>query len=182
MLLSDKDIQKAIANHRLTILPFDKGALQPSSIDMTLDNKLLIMKRSVIAIDPLLPDRYDFMQQDLSQGRFSIQPGDFILGSTREIVGLGGKLAARLEGKSSLGRLGLSIHTTAGFIDPGFGGQITLELNNHGTRPIILRYGMKIGQLCLFKLSSEPSALYGDIRFGSRYQGQSGPTPSKGIG
>src|SRR5699024_2416381 len=110
---------------------------------------------------------------------FVLHPGEFVLGATLERVELPDDLAGRLEGKSSLGRLGLLTHSTAGFIDPGFGGHITLELSNVANLPITLWPGMKIGQLCLFRLSSPAEAPYGSASTGSKYQGQRGPTASK---
>ena len=110
---------------------------------------------------------------------FNLHPGEFVLASTYEVITLPDDIAGRLEGKSSLGRLGLLTHSTAGFIDPGFSGHITLELSNVANLPVKLYPGMKIGQLCLIKLSSSAEHPYGSALYGSRYQGQRGPTPSK---
>ena len=108
---------------------------------------------------------------------FVLHPGEFVLGSTLELCTLPDDLAGRLEGKSSLGRLGLLTHSTAGFIDPGFSGHITLELSNVANLPITLWPGMKIGQLCLLRLTSPAEHPYGSAQAGSKYQGQRGPTP-----
>jgi dCTP deaminase len=110
---------------------------------------------------------------------FILHPGEFVLGSTREYVKLPNDLVARLEGKSSLGRLGLLIHSTAGYVDPGFEGHLTLELSNVANLPITIYPNMKIGQISFFKLTSEAENPYGSSAVGSKYQGQRGPTPSK---
>jgi dCTP deaminase len=119
------------------------------------------------------------MVEPTGDGPFILHPGEFVLGSTFETITLGDAIAARLEGKSSLGRLGLLTHSTAGFIDPGFSGHVTLELSNVATLPIKLWPGMKIGQFCFFQLSSPSVEPYGSASYGSRYQGQRGPTPSR---
>jgi len=110
---------------------------------------------------------------------FILHPGEFVLGSTLERVTLPDDLVARLEGKSSLGRLGLLIHSTAGFIDPGWDGHVTLELSNVANLPITIYHGMKIGQVSFMQLSEPASAPYGSSTLGSKYQGQRGPTPSR---
>jgi dCTP deaminase len=132
-------------------------------------------------IDPA-EDQADLTREVVVEGEsepFILHPGEFALGSTYEVVGLPDDIAARVEGKSSLGRLGLLTHATAGFIDPGFTGHVTLELANVATLPIKLWPGMKIGQLCFFRLSSAAEHPYGSEKYGSRYQGQRGPTPSR---
>ena len=181
MLLSDRDIKAAIAEGRLGIEPYDAGLVQPSSIDVRLDRFFRVFNNSRYThIDPAL-QQDDLTTQVEPDGDepFVLHPGEFVLGSTFEGVTLSDSLAGRLEGKSSLGRLGLLTHSTAGFIDPGFSGHITLELSNVANLPITLWPGMKIGQLCLFRLSSAAEFPYGSAQYGSRYQGQRGPTPSR---
>jgi dCTP deaminase len=181
VLLSDQDLRKEVESGRLHLDPFDAEMLQPSSIDVRLDRFFRVFNNTKYThIDP------SQQQDDLTslvetpQGeQFVLHPGEFVLGSTYEMVTLPDDLAGRLEGKSSLGRLGLLTHSTAGFIDPGFSGHITLELSNVANLPITLHPGMKIGQLCLFKLSSPAEHPYGSAQAGSRYQGQRGPTPSR---
>ncbi|MFP5019241.1 dCTP deaminase [Pseudonocardia phyllosphaerae] len=181
MLLSDGDLSKDIESGRLVLDPWDAEMLQPSSIDVRLDRFFHVFQNSRYThIDP------SQQQDELTTGvetpdgePFVLHPGEFVLGSTFERVGLPDDLAGRLEGKSSLGRLGLLTHSTAGFIDPGFTGHITLELSNVANLPITLWPGMKIGQLCLFRLSSPAQKPYGSEGVGSRYQGQRGPTPSR---
>src|SRR3982751_5440618 len=181
MLLSDRDITAAIAEGRLGIDPFDKAMVQPSSIDVRLDRFFRVFNNARYThIDPAL-QQDDLTAQVEPEGDepFVLHPGEFVLGSTYEVVTLPDDVAARLEGKSSLGRLGLLTHSTAGFIDPGFTGHITLELSNVANLPITLWPGMKIGQLCLFRLSSPALRPYGSDGVGSRYQGQRGPTASR---
>src|SRR5690606_32736743 len=155
--------------------------VQPSSIDVRLDRQFRVFNNHLYTyIDPR--ERQDDLTTvvEVADGEpFVLHPGEFVLASTIETVTLGDHLAGRLEGKSSLGRLGLLVHSTAGFIDPGFSGQITLELSNVATLPITLWPGMRIGQLCLFRLSSPARYPYGSKVYGSRYQGQRGPTPSR---
>lgn len=181
MLLSDGDLRKELASGRLTLDPWEPSMLQPSSIDVRLDRYFRVFQNSRYThIDPR--ERQDDLTQLVeAEGDepFVLHPGEFVLGSTFEQVGLPDDLAGRLEGKSSLGRLGLLTHSTAGFIDPGFTGHITLELSNVANLPITLWPGMKIGQLCLFRLSSPAENPYGSAAAGSRYQGQRGPTPSR---
>src|SRR5947199_9033415 len=155
--------------------------LQPSSIDVRLDRHFRVFDNSRYThIDPReQQDELTTSVETQGDEPFVLHPGEFVLGSTFETVGLPDDLAGRLEGKSSLGRLGLLTHSTAGFIDPGFSGHITLELSNVANLPITLWPGMKIGQLCLFRLSSPAERPYGSERYGSRYQGQRGPTPSR---
>jgi dCTP deaminase len=155
--------------------------LQPSSIDVRLDRFFRVFQNSRYThIDPALQqDELTTPVEVAHEEPFVLHPGEFVLGSTLEVVTLPDDLASRLEGKSSLGRLGLITHATAGFIDPGFSGHITLELSNVANLPITLWPGMKIGQLCVFRLSSPAEHPYGSERYGSRYQGQRGPTPSR---
>jgi dCTP deaminase len=181
VLLSDVDLRKAVANGRLGVEPFDDAMVQPSSIDVRLDRFFRVFNNTKYThIDPRQQqdDLTTLVETDDDQP-FVLHPGEFVLGSTFEAVHLPDDLAGRLEGKSSLGRLGLLTHSTAGFIDPGFRGHITLELSNVANLPITLWPGMKIGQLCLFRLTSSAEHPYGSQQAGSRYQGQRGPTPSR---
>ena len=181
MLLSDGDLRKEIANARLVLEPWDPAMLQPSSIDVRLDRYFRVFQNSRYThIDPAQQqDDLTSAVEPADEEPFVLHPGEFVLASTLEVVTLGNQLAARLEGKSSLGRLGLLTHSTAGFIDPGFSGHVTLELSNVATLPIRLWPGMKIGQLCVLRLSSEAEHPYGSSVNGSRYQGQRGPTASR---
>ncbi|MCO1579634.1 MULTISPECIES: dCTP deaminase [unclassified Crossiella] len=181
MLLSDSDLRKEVEAGRLNLEPYDVGMVQPSSIDVRLDRFFRVFDNTKYThIDPSLQqDELTSLVEKEDDEAFVLHPGEFVLGSTLELVGLPDDLAGRLEGKSSLGRLGLLTHSTAGFIDPGFNGHITLELSNVANLPITLWPGMKIGQLCLFRLSSPAEHPYGSAAAGSRYQGQRGPTPSR---
>ena len=181
MLLSDRDLTAELDAGRLTVDPYDGKMLQPSSIDVRLDRYFRVFDNTRYThIDPSMQqDELTSLVEANGDEPFVLHPGEFVLGSTFERVGLPDDLAGRLEGKSSLGRLGLLTHSTAGFIDPGFNGHITLELSNVANLPITLWPGMKIGQLCLFRLSSPAEHPYGSTQAGSRYQGQRGPTPSK---
>ena len=181
MLLSDRDITTAISDGRLGIDPFDEANIQPSSIDVRMDNLFRVFNNSKYThIDPKqeMPDLTTMVEVEEGEP-FVLHPGEFVLAATLETFSLPGDLAGRLEGKSSLGRLGLLTHSTAGFIDPGFSGHITLELSNVANLPITLWPGMKVGQLALFKMSSAAETPYGSSKLGSKYQGQRGPTPSK---
>ncbi|MEV7774480.1 dCTP deaminase [Kitasatospora sp. NPDC086791] len=181
MLLSDKDIRTEIDLGRVRIDPFDPAMIQPSSIDVRLDRFFRVFENHKYPhIDPSeeQPDLTRLVEPEGDEA-FILHPGEFVLASTYEVITLPEDVASRLEGKSSLGRLGLLTHSTAGFIDPGFSGHVTLELSNVATLPIKLYPGMKIGQLCLFRLSSPSEHPYGSERYGSRYQGQRGPTPSR---
>ncbi len=181
MLLSDRDIRAEVTAGRLGVEPFDESMVQPSSVDVRLDSLFRVFVNSKYThIDP--KQQQDDLTTLVEPGEdepFVLHPGEFVLGSTLEAITLPDDLAGRLEGKSSLGRLGLLTHSTAGFIDPGFSGHITLELSNVANLPITLWPGMKIGQLCLFRLSSPAERPYGSSTLGSKYQGQRGPTPSK---
>ena len=181
MLLSDRDIKAELAAGRVTLAPYDESMIQPSSIDVRLDKFFRTFENHRYPhIDPA-EDQPDLTREVAPVGDepFILHPGEFVLGSTYEVVTLPDDVAARLEGKSSLGRLGLLTHSTAGFIDPGFSGHVTLELANVANLPIKLWPGMKIGQLCFFRLSSPAEHPYGSAKYGSRYQGQRGPTPSR---
>ncbi len=181
MLLSDRDIKSEISVGRVQVEPYDEAMIQPSSIDVRLDRWFRVFENHKYPhIDPSIEqeDLTRLLETDGDEP-FILHPGEFVLGSTYEVVTLPDDVAGRLEGKSSLGRLGLLTHSTAGFIDPGFSGHVTLELSNVATLPITLYPGMKIGQLCLFRLSSPAEYPYGSEKYGSRYQGQRGPTPSR---
>jgi dCTP deaminase len=181
VLLSDRDILAEIDAGRVGLDPFERSMIQPSSIDVRLDKFFRVFDNHKYPhIDPAA-DQSDLTREVEVDGdeTFVLHPGEFVLGSTYETVSLPDDVAARLEGKSSLGRLGLLTHSTAGFIDPGFSGHVTLELANVATLPIKLYPGMKIGQLCFFRLSSAAENPYGSAAYGSRYQGQRGPTPSR---
>ena len=181
MLLSDRDITAEIDAGRIALEPYDEAMLQPSSVDVRLDRFFRVFENHRYPhIDPAV-DQSDLTRVVEPEGDepFILHPGEFVLGSTYEAVTLPDDIAARVEGKSSLGRLGLLTHATAGFIDPGFTGHITLELSNVANLPITLWPGMKIGQLCIFRLSSPAEHPYGSAVYGSRYQGQRGPTPSR---
>jgi dCTP deaminase len=181
VLLSDRDILAEIDEKRVQLDPFDAAMVQPSSVDVRLDRYFRVFENHKYPhIDPAeeQPDLTRMVEPEGGEP-FILHPGEFVLGSTYEMVSLPDDVAARLEGKSSLGRLGLLTHSTAGFIDPGFSGHVTLELSNVATLPIKLWPGMKIGQLCFFRLSSPAEHPYGSAKYGSRYQGQRGPTPSR---
>ncbi|GAB1822893.1 dCTP deaminase [Herbidospora sp. RD11066] len=181
MLLSDRDIKAEVERGRVRLTPYDPDMIQPSSIDVRLDRMFRVFENHRYPhIDPSIeqPDLTRLVEPETDEP-FILHPGEFVLASTYEVISLPDDIASRLEGKSSLGRLGLLTHSTAGFIDPGFDGHVTLELSNVATLPIKLWPGMKIGQLCLFRLSSPAEHPYGSAKYDSRYQGQRGPTPSR---
>jgi dCTP deaminase len=181
MLLSDRDIRAELAAGRIGLDPLDLAMVQPSSIDVRLDRYFrLFDNHKYPFIDPA-EDQPELTRhiETKPDEPFILHPGEFVLGSTYELVTLPDDVAARLEGKSSLGRLGLLTHSTAGFVDPGFSGHVTLELSNVATLPIKLWPGMKIGQLCFIRTSSPVEAPYGSGPYGNRYQGQRGPTASR---
>ena len=181
MLLSDRDIKAEISAGRVKVEPFDGAMIQPSSVDVRLDRFFRVFENHKYSvIDPSI-EQSDLTREVAVEANeeFILHPGEFVLASTYEVITLPDDIAGRLEGKSSLGRLGLLTHSTAGFIDPGFSGHITLELSNVANLPVKLFPGMKIGQLCLIKLSSPAEHPYGSAIYGSRYQGQRGPTASK---
>jgi len=181
VLLSDRDIRAELDAGRVVLDPYEPTMLQPSSIDVRLDRYFrLFDNHKYPFIDPSQEQpELTRLVEVAPDEPFVLHPGEFVLGSTLEAVTLPDDVAARLEGKSSLGRLGLLTHSTAGFIDPGFSGHVTLELSNVATLPITLWPGMKIGQLCFFRLSSPAEHPYGSDAYGSRYQGQRGPTASR---
>ena len=181
MILSDVTIREEIAAGRIVIEPFDDRDVQPSSVDLHIDRYFRVFRNDTTPfIDPKLP------QEDLTElvevvddNAFILHPGEFVLGSTLERVCLPADLVARLEGKSSLGRLGLLIHSTAGFVDAGWDGHLTLELSNVATLPIALYPGMKIGQISFLRMTTASQNPYGSGITGSKYKGQRGPTPSR---
>ena len=181
MLLSDRDIRAELSSGRVVLEPLDLEMVQPSSVDVRIDRYFrLFDNHKYPVIDPSLEQpELTRLVEVKPDDPFVLHPGEFVLASTYETVTLPDDIAARLEGKSSLGRLGLLTHSTAGFIDPGFSGHVTLELSNVATLPITLWPGMKIGQLCFFRLSSPAEHPYGSEGSGSRYQGQRGPTASR---
>jgi dCTP deaminase len=181
VLLSDRDIRSEIQTGRVAVEPFDEAMIQPSSVDVRLDKFFRVFENHKYSvIDPSI-EQAELTREVIAEDdeAFILHPGEFVLASTYEVITLPDDIAGRLEGKSSLGRLGLLTHSTAGFIDPGFSGHITLELSNVANLPVKLYPGMKIGQLCLIKLSSPAEHPYGSAIYASRYQGQRGPTPSR---
>jgi dCTP deaminase len=181
VLLSDRDIRAQIDGGRIGLEPYAPELLQPSSFDVRLDRYFrLFDNHKYPFIDPAedQPELTHLVETKPDQP-FILHPGEFVLGATFERITLPDDIAARLEGKSSLGRLGLLTHSTAGFIDPGFSGHVTLELSNVATLPIKLWPGMKIGQFCFFQLSSAAEHPYGSAKYQSRYNGQRGPTASR---
>ena len=181
MVLSDHSIAEALASGRLIVDPIAEDALQPASVDIRLDHRFRVFRSTRHAfIDLARPlDDITELVQVPPKTPFILHPNEFVLGSTRERIRLPDDMVSRVEGKSSLGRLGLLIHSTAGFIDPAWDGHITLELSNVNTIPITLYAGMRIGQLSFFPLSSPAEHPYGSPELGSSYQGQTGPTPSR---
>jgi dCTP deaminase len=181
VLLSDRDIRAEIAANRVGVEPFDEAMIQPSSVDVRLDKFFRVFENHKYSVIDPSSEQAELTREVIAEGDepFILHPGEFVLASTYEVITLPDDIAGRLEGKSSLGRLGLLTHSTAGFIDPGFSGHITLELSNVANLPVKLFPGMKIGQLCLIKLSSPAEHPYGSEKYGSRYQGQRGPTASR---
>lgn len=179
MILSDRDIKKAIREKKLGIEPFDEGCVQPSSYDLKLESQVRMFDNHKAGeID--VRKRQDVSRRvKVGKEGFVLHPGEFILGSTVESFRIPANLAAKLEGKSSLARLGLVIHATAGYVDPGFEGQLTFEMSNISRLPIRLYGGMKVAQICFVMMSSPAEILYGDKKLGSKYFGQKGPTASK---
>jgi dCTP deaminase len=181
VILSDRDIRAAIEAGRIVIDPFTPEAIQPSSVDLHVDRRFRVFRNNrypFIDVRTDQPDLTELVEIDAEQP-FILHPGEFVLGSTLERVALPDDLVARLEGKSSLGRLGLLIHSTAGYVDPGWDGNLTLELSNVANLPITLYYGMKIGQISFQRMSSPVEVAYGDDRIGSKYRGQTDPTASR---
>src|SRR2546422_6783132 len=180
MILSDRSIREEIAKGRIEIDPFDEQCVQPSSVDLHVDRTFRTFHNARYPFIDVKVDQPDLTELVEVEGDnpFILHPGEFVLGSTLERVALPDDLVARLEGKSSLGRLGLLIHSTAGYVDPGWDGNLTLELSNVANLPITLYYGMKIGQISFQRMSSPVEVAYGDERIGSKYRGQRDPTAS----
>jgi dCTP deaminase len=181
MILSDRTIKESIASGRIVIDPYDESYVQPSSIDLRVDRFFRVFENHRYPyINPKEPQEDLTVLVEVSDHEpFILHPGEFVLGSTLERVQLGNDIVARLEGKSSLGRIGLLIHSTAGFVDPGFDGYLTLELSNVANLPIAIYPGMKIGQISFYQLTTAADHPYGSERADSKYQGQRGPTPSR---
>lgn len=180
MIFSDRSIREAIESGVIIIDPFEPSYVQPSSVDLRVgDGFRVFVNHRYSEIDPRSPQDDLTQLVEVGDGPFMLHPGEFVLGSTLERVKLGDDVVARLEGKSSLGRLGLLIHSTAGFIDPGFEGHITLELSNVATLPIAIYPEMKIGQISFYRMTTAADAPYGSPGLGSKYQGQAGPTASR---
>lgn len=181
VILSDRSIGEELDAGRVIIEPLDRSHIQPSSVDLRLDHRFLVFRNHTMPVIDVKKDLSELTEPlEASDERpFILHPGEFVLGSTLERVVLPDNLVARLEGKSSLGRLGLLIHSTAGFVDAGFDGQITLELSNVANLPITLYPGMKIGQISFMRMTTPASNPYGSGSLGSKYQGQQGPKPSR---
>src|SRR3982751_6122147 len=181
MVLSDRTIARLLEAERIVIEPYDDELLQPSSVDVRVDRFFRVFRNArypFIDVKEPMEELTELVEID-DETPFILHPGEFVLGSTLERVKLPDDLVARLEGKSSLGRLGLLIHSTAGFIDPGWDGHVTLELSNVANLPITIYHGMKIGQLSFVQLSEPAASPYGSDGLGSKYQGQKGATPSR---
>ena len=181
MVLSDRTIREEMAKGRIVIRPLGEGCVQPASVDIHLDRNILVFRNNRVPyIDVRVTnDRLTDMVTMGDDDPFMLHPGEFVLGSTLEHVEVPDDLVARLEGKSSLGRIGLLIHSTAGYVDPGWQGHLTLELSNVSQLPITLYHRMKIGQISFIRLSTPAERLYGSAELGSKYQGQKDPTPSR---
>jgi len=181
VILSDRTIREELAAGRIVIDPYDEGCIQPSSVDLHIDRYFRVFRNHTmghIDVKQNLEELTELIEVAEDEP-FMLHPGEFVLGSTSERVALPADLVARLEGKSSLGRLGLLIHSTAGFVDAGWDGQLTLELSNVANLPITLYPGMKIGQISFIRMTTEADQPYGSAAIGSKYQGQVGPRPSR---
>jgi dCTP deaminase len=182
MVLSDRTIRRLLEEGRIGIEPYEEALLQPSSLDVRVDRLFRVFRNSrypYIDVKEPMEELTELVEVSDEDQPFILHPGEFVLGSTLERVTLPDDLVARLEGKSSLGRLGLLIHSTAGFIDPGWDGHVTLELSNVANLPITIYVGMRIGQLSFVQLTEPAENPYGADAIGSKYQGQEGPTPSR---
>ncbi len=181
MILSDRTIREELEAGRIEIDPLDEGCIQPSSVDLRVDCYFRVFRNHSVRLIDVKENQEDLTELvEIGAGEaFILHPGEFVLGSTAERVRLPEDLVARLEGKSSLGRLGLLIHSTAGFVDAGWNGHLTLELSNVATLPITIYPGMKIGQISFLRMTTAAEVPYGSARVGSKYQGQRGPTPSR---
>jgi dCTP deaminase len=181
VILSDRTIREQLAAGRIGLEPFDDALIQPASVDVRLDRYFRVFLNHTMPVIDVKKNLEELTRLvEIEDGNsFVLHPGEFVLGSTLERVAMPNDLVARVEGKSSLGRLGLLIHSTAGFIDPGFDGHITLELSNVANLPITLYPGMKIGQISFLTMTTPADVPYGSSGLGSKYQGQRGPTPSR---
>ena len=181
VILSDRTLREAIDAGRIVVEPFDPATIQPSSIDVRVDRLFRVFRNHTSGVLDVKQDLSGLTElvEITADGVFVLHPGEFVLGSTLERVAVPDDLVARIEGKSSLGRLGLLIHSTAGFIDAGFDGHITLELANVASLPITIYPGMKIGQISFMEMTTPAERPYGKGATGSKYQGQRGPTPSR---
>jgi dCTP deaminase len=181
MILSDRSLRQALAEGRIVIEPLDERSIQPSSVDLRVDGLFRVFRNHTAGVIDVKQDLEDLTElvQIPEDGVFMLHPGEFVLGSTAERIAVPDDMVARIEGKSSLGRLGLLIHSTAGFIDAGFDGHITLELSNVANLPITIYPGMKIGQVSFLQMTTPADQPYGKGAQGSKYQGQRGPTPSR---
>jgi len=182
VVLSDHDIREVLEAGALVVEPLGEDALQPASLDIRLDREFRVFRNHRESfIDPRMPvEDLTEVERVEDDEAFVLHPGEFVLGSTLERVAVPSNLVARVEGKSSLGRLGLLVHATAGYVDPGWDGHLTMELSNVANLPIKLYYGMKIGQLSFLELKTPADRPYGSAGLGSKYQGQTGPTASRG--
>ena len=181
MVLSDRTIREELDAKRIVIDPLEEDSIQPSSVDLHVDRYFRLFRNHSMRVIDVREDLEDLTELvEVPAGEALIlHPGEFVLGSTLERVTLPDDLVARLEGKSSLGRLGLLIHSTAGFVDAGWDGHLTLELSNVANLPITVYPGMKIGQISFLRMSTAAENPYGSAGLGSKYQGQRGPTPSR---
>ena len=180
MVLSDRSIREALAAGHINIDPLDDACIQPSSVDLHVDRYFRLFRNHTSRVIDVREDQEDLTELvDVGEDPLILHPGEFVLGSTTEKVSLPDDLVARLEGKSSLGRLGLLIHSTAGFVDAGWDGHLTLELSNVANLPITVYPGMKIGQISFLQMTTPADHPYGSEGLKSKYQGQWGPTPSR---
>ncbi|MHB8669684.1 MAG: dCTP deaminase [Acidimicrobiales bacterium] len=181
MILSDRSIREELAAGRIVIDPLDLECIQPSSVDLHVDRYFRVFRNHTMRVIDVRQNQEDLTElvEIVGEEAFILHPGEFVLGSTAERVALPDDLVARLEGKSSLGRLGLLIHSTAGFVDAGWDGHLTLELSNVANLPITIYPNMKIGQISFLRMTTAADAPYGSASVGSKYQGQRGPTPSR---
>lgn len=181
MVLSDRSIREALDAGRISIAPLGEGCIQPSSVDLHVDRYFRLFRNHTSRVIDVREDQEDLTELvDIGDvDPLILHPGEFLLGSTLERITLPNDLVARLEGKSSLGRLGLLIHSTAGFVDAGWDGHLTLELSNVANLPITIYAGMKIGQISFLQMTTPADKPYGSEGLKSKYQGQWGPTPSR---
>jgi dCTP deaminase len=181
MILSDRTIREEIDQGRIIVDPLDKESIQPSSIDVRLDRLFRVFRNHTQRVIDVRENQEDLTElvEILEDDVFILHPGEFVLGSTLESITLPNDIVGRVEGKSSLGRLGLLIHSTAGFVDAGWDGYLTLELSNVANLPVTLYPGMKIGQISFMRMTTPADEPYGSSALGSKYRGQRGPTPSR---